>query len=67
LEAFADPVSAEGCRYALLRASAIDGNSTYFYARRVPTSRPAAHYTVRALPWHPDAAPAELPVIFWQK
>jgi starch phosphorylase len=67
IEVYADPISADACRYALsCGASGPDG--THLYSGTVPASRPAPHYTVRAMPRHPDAtAPAELPMILWQK
>ena len=45
----------------------VGSTNSYIYAGRVKTDRPADHYTVRALPYHPDAVlPAELPLITWQ-
>ncbi len=53
----------------LHQEQAIPGSSNgYIYAGVVETSRPADDYTVRAVPYHPDAIlPAELPLIAWQR
>jgi starch phosphorylase len=40
----------------------------YEYSARVPASRPAADYTPRLVPRHPDAVvPLEAPEILWQR
>ena len=53
----------------LHQEQAIPGSSNgYIYAGVVETSRPADDYTVRAVPYHPDAVlPTELPLIAWQR
>jgi starch phosphorylase len=44
-----------------------DGNG-YTYSARVPASRPAAEYTARIVPHHPEAAvPLEAAQILWQR
>jgi glycogen phosphorylase len=68
IEVYADPISADACRYALSCGASTGLDGTHLYSGTVPASRPAPHYTVRAIPRHPDAtAPAELPMILWQK
>jgi starch phosphorylase len=40
----------------------------YEYAATVPASRPAADYTARLVPRHPEAiVPLEAPEILWQR
>jgi glycogen phosphorylase len=53
----------------LHQEQAIPGsNNGCIYAGAVETSRPANDYTVRVVPYHPDAIlPAELPLITWQR
>jgi starch phosphorylase len=37
------------------------------YEAKVPANRPAADYTVRVLPHHPDAQqPLDLPLVLWE-
>ena len=47
---------------------AIPGSTNgYIYAGAVTSSRPLEDFTVRVVPYHPDALlPAELPLIAWQ-
>jgi starch phosphorylase len=51
----------------LLRGAPIAGAANgYAYAGRVATRRPAADYTARVVPYHPQARlPVELPLIRW--
>lgn len=51
--------------HELSRGTRIPGTANgYLYRGRVPASHPADHYTVRAVPHHPDVrVPAELPMI----
>ncbi len=40
----------------------------FVYAAEFPATRPAADYTLRVVPYHPEARlPAELPLIAWQR
>jgi starch phosphorylase len=47
---------------------AIPGSTNgYIYAGAITTSRPVEDFTVRVVPYHPNALlPAELPLIAWQ-
>ncbi len=53
----------------LARGAALPGVANGFlYHGTVPASRPAEHYTARAVPWHPDAlVPAECALVAWQR
>lgn len=43
------------------------GGNMHLYRASVPSSRPAADYTPRVIPFHPDASvPLEAPYILWQ-
>lgn len=56
-------------RIEMMRGAAIAGSFNGFvYSARVTGSRPASHYTARAIPAHADAVlPIELPLICWQR
>ena len=42
--------------------------NAFIYHATVQTTRPAAHFTPRVVPFHPDArVPIELPLIAWQR
>lgn len=53
----------------MTRGRKLDGpDNGYDYSVSVPASRPAADYTPRLIPHHPDAfVPLEAPEILWQR
>ncbi|MFO1058377.1 MAG: alpha-glucan family phosphorylase [Dongiaceae bacterium] len=69
LELFAETAGGAPEIVPLVRGEALAGTANgYLFAGREPGRRPAADYTVRILPQHPEAClPAELPLIFWQR
>jgi starch phosphorylase len=70
VELYAEPLGASAREVV---AMAMDGPvpgaaGTFTFRARVATNRPAAHYTPRVVPAHPDArVPIELPLIAWQR
>jgi glycogen phosphorylase len=67
VELYADPAGdEEPIRQVMERASeTADG---YVYRASVPATRPASHFTPRAMPFHPDVRqPAENSLICWQR
>jgi len=53
-------------RVAMRRASPLVGARGFTYAAEVPDSRPAWHYTPRAVPTHPlVSVPHEVPLVTW--
>ncbi|MBI1179282.1 MAG: alpha-glucan family phosphorylase [Alphaproteobacteria bacterium] len=69
VELVADPAGSTGrLRLPMERGRAIPGVINGFeYYREVQTDRPAAHFTPRIVPAHPEASlPAELPLVRWQ-
>ncbi len=54
---------------SLTRGEPVPGTINGFsYAGRVSTGRPQEDFTVRIVPYHPEArVPLELPLIFWQR
>jgi starch phosphorylase len=52
-----------------VRGDAIAGTTNgYLYTLALATNRPPEDFTVRVVPWHPDALlPGELPLILWQR
>jgi len=52
-----------------VRGDAIAGTTNgYLYTLVLATTRPPEDFTVRVVPWHPDALlPGELPLILWQR
>src|ERR1041384_3412633 len=69
VELYADPCDGEApLRHVMTRTcsltAAING---YEYTARVPAERPAKHFTLRLIPFHPHAAiPLEAPQILWR-
>ena len=70
IELYADPVSG-GAPFCVPMAPAAAGSATAtgrVYRAVAPASRPAEHYTPRAVPSHPDArVPAEAALVRWQR
>jgi starch phosphorylase len=55
-------------RQAMTRGERLPDASGYVYSARVPAERPAADYTPRIIPHHPEAAvPLEAPQILWER
>ena len=70
VELYAEPTASDPAPpIRLVREGAVPGTANGFtYSARVSTSRPASDFTVRILPFHPEArVPAELPLIRWQE
>ncbi|MEI9988663.1 MAG: alpha-glucan family phosphorylase [Rhizomicrobium sp.] len=70
VELYADAVGEQPPEVILLhREQAIPGSSNgYVFAGTVRTARASQDYTVRAVPYHPDAIlPTELPLVTWQR
>jgi starch phosphorylase len=70
VELYADPCDGGGpAHYEMQRDHRLVGAMNgYLYTGQVPASRPAADYTPRIIPHHPDAAvPLEAPQILWQR
>jgi starch phosphorylase len=52
----------------MTRGERLPDASGYVYSARVPAERPAADYTPRIIPHHPEAAvPLEAPQILWER
>jgi starch phosphorylase len=52
----------------MTRGERLTDANGHIYSARVPASRPAAHYTPRLIPSHPEAAvPLEATQILWQR
>ena len=69
IELFADATAGFAPEVILLHQEhAIPGSTNgYIYAGAVTSSRPLEDFTVRVVPYHPEAfLPAELPLIAWQ-
>jgi starch phosphorylase len=69
VELFADATPEFAPEVVLLhQVHAIPGSiNGYIYAGEVAPSRPLGDFTVRVVPYHPNAfLPAELPLIAWQ-
>jgi starch phosphorylase len=55
-------------RQVMTRGERLPDASGHVYSARVPASHPAADYTARLIPHHPDAAvPLEATQILWQR
>jgi glycogen phosphorylase len=70
VELFADATDGESAEaIALHKEQAIPGvMNGHIYGGVVPATRPFHEYTVRIVPYHPDAQlPAELPLVAWQR
>lgn len=70
VEMFADQTAEFAPEVILLhQSSAIPGSTNgYIYSGAIPMTRQLEDYTVRVVPYHPNAyLPAELPLITWQK
>jgi starch phosphorylase len=70
VELFADAKADLDPEVILLhQEEAIPGTTNgYVYAGAVSSARPSDDYTVRVVPYHPDAfLPTELPLISWQR
>lgn len=70
LELYAEPLnSPEPVREIMSRIRSLAGDSnTYVYHAAVPATRPANHYTPRAIPFFVGASvPLEAPYILWQR
>jgi starch phosphorylase len=62
------PNGAAPLRQVMTRGERLTDGNGYTYRARVPASRPAAEYTARIAPHHPEAAvPLEAPQILWQR
>jgi starch phosphorylase len=62
------PNGAAPLRQVMTRGERLTDGNGYTYSARVPASRPAADYTPRLIPSHPEAAvPLEAPQILWQQ
>jgi glycogen phosphorylase len=69
VEMFADQTVEHAAEIAMLHKEHPIAGSTngYIFAGAIPATRPLSDYTVRVVPYHPDAfLPAELPLIAWQ-
>jgi starch phosphorylase len=70
VEMFADQTPEHAPEVIMLhQENAIPGSTNgYIFAGAIPPSRKMEDYTVRVVPYHPNAfLPAELPLITWQK
>ena len=70
VELYADAVNGEApVRHVMTRGRQLVGTANgYIYTARVSASRPAADYTTRLIPHHPDAlVPLEAAQILWQR
>jgi starch phosphorylase len=70
VELYADAMNGEAPeRHAMIRGVPLaDAANGYMYNAQVPSLRPAADYTPRLIPSHPDAkVPLEAPHILWQR
>ena len=70
VELYADASNGEGpLRHEMQRDHHLVGAMNgYVYTAHVAATRPAADYTARIIPQHPDAAvPLEAPQILWQR
>jgi starch phosphorylase len=70
VELYADPIDGNGgVRYEMHRDHQLIGAlHGYVYTAQVPATRPAADYTARVVPYHPDAmVPLEAAHILWQR
>src|SRR2546422_1258890 len=70
VELYADAVNGEApVRHVMTRGRQLVGAANgYLYTAPVPASRPAADYTPRLIPHHPDAlVPLEAAQILWQR
>jgi len=68
VQVYADEIDGEGgIRLDMTRESAIHGTvNGHVYRARVPSTRPAGHFTPRVVPRHPEAfVPAEAAHILW--
>jgi starch phosphorylase len=62
------PNGAAPLRQVMTRGERLTGANGYVYSARVPAERPAAEYTPRIIPHHPEAAvPLEATQILWQR
>ena len=69
VELYAEAIGGEPMRVEMRRAEPLhDTSNGYFYRAEVPATVPAALFTARAVPKHPDVRPpAELALIRWQR
>jgi hypothetical protein len=70
VELYADPTDGEApLRTEMGRGDIIPGAiNGYVYHACIPTARPAADFTPRVVPYHPEArVPTEAPLIRWQR
>ncbi|WJW76337.1 alpha-glucan family phosphorylase [Thiohalobacter sp. IOR34] len=70
VQLYADPLPGQGYECVpMQRSEAIPGAfNGFFYTARLPAARPAADYTPRIVPYHPEAAiPLEADLIFWKE
>ena len=70
VELYADPIDDNGSMRQEMRCDRhlVGALRGYVYTAQVPTSRPASDYTVRVVPYHPDAVvPLEAAYILWQR
>lgn len=70
VELYAEPEPGqEPVRRLMTRGPSISGAMNgYMYRTRVPASRPAWHFTLRIVTWHPEAlTPIESGLILWQR
>jgi glycogen phosphorylase len=70
VQLYADPRDGEAPFVTeLIRGDPIIGATNgHIYAGTAPATRPAEHYTVRIIPYHPGVrVPAELALILWQQ
>jgi starch phosphorylase len=65
-QAYADPTDGAGPEIAPMSLVAADGGS-YWYEGQAPAMRPPGDFTVRLLPYHPDARqPLDVPLVRWE-
>jgi starch phosphorylase len=68
IELYADPLQAEGAFRQSMVLAVVEPAGVYEYTGAAPASRPADHYTPRAIPRHDSfSVPLETPLIAWQK
>jgi starch phosphorylase len=69
VELYADDVDSHGAlREEMERVRELTTPNSHLYRVRVPTARPAAHYTARIVARHADVSvPLEAPFILWQR
>jgi starch phosphorylase len=68
VQAYADPVKGAAPLIAPMAVTTANGDGTHWFEGRVAADRLPDDFTIRVLPWHPDARqPLELPLVLWEQ